>query len=199
MAPKKVPPSPGLVPEPDPEPKPEDPEVTLARELRERQNAEDRRNVERDELLDRRRVEEMEQVAMKLTGMERAKLIEDPAKSAQTKSERGPSVVYVKRLLGNRAMAPQNFVIPIDERTTLLGLKQAIQDQLLRQGSRVSPTVFAPERQRLYCLQQEVIAPTPEAAQQPLKHFHINPGATVYVAVVYIAQGPTDAVPSKFR
>jgi hypothetical protein len=139
------------------EPSIEDPAVAAARAERERVQGEERKVFERNETIDRRRVEAMEQVGAKLIQFEKEKRL-DPAGWAAKTTYKGPKFVRVKLLVGNRGIPQEILEVPIVEGdTTVLLLKNGIRDAAVKLGHLAE--TYDPQHQRLFFQTKEVSVP----------------------------------------
>lgn len=171
----------------------EDPAVLAAKAERERIQGEERKVAEKNELIDRRRVEAMEQVSWRCVLQEREKRF-DPAGWSAKVAFKGPSRVFVKPLSGNRGIPQQILSVPIAADTTVLLLKNAIRDEAVKAGNH--PALFAPERQKLHFLTKEVVVP--DEYNCAISTLGINAGSTVHVALD-AASNLKDLVPSQLH
>jgi hypothetical protein len=139
------------------EPSIEDPAVAAARAERERVQGEERKVFERNETIDRRRVEAMEQVGAKLIQFEKEKRL-DPVGWAAKTTYKGPKIVRVKLLVGNRGIPQEILEVPIVEgETTVLLLKNGIRDAAVKLGHLAE--TYDPQHQRLFFQTKEVAVP----------------------------------------
>jgi hypothetical protein len=157
----------------------EDPAVAAARAERERLQGEERKIFERNETIDRRRVEAMEQVAMKILQYEKEKRL-DPTGWAVKTAYKGPRMIRVKLLVGNRGIPQETLDVPIsDGETTVLLLKNGIRDAAVKMGHLA--TTYAPEFQKLYFQTKEISVP--DEYNCSLASLGIHVGASVQVSL----------------
>ena len=191
MPPKKVV---SETPAVDPTPVVEDPATILAREMRERQFQDDRRLFEKNEMMARRTVEAMEQVSWKCVYYEKEKRL-DPTNWALKNANTSPTFVFIKRLVGNRAIPQQFMKIPITDTTTVGALKSSIHVEFVKSSGAIGPQLsasFAPDKQRLYVNGVELKS---TQADELLKNVGVHSTGTVHVAFTVPAT-VTDLLPS---
>ena len=172
-------------------PQADDPNVLAQREAQDRAHAEQRGVVDHDEMLARRRVEALEKVDFKCVQWELEKKL-NPEKYREQTTHKGPYIVHVKLLTGNRAI-PQNAMrisLPEGEDTSLLLLKTHIRDQALRSGH--SAERYTPSGQRLFVFGREIVADDDHSST--LKQLKVHPGCTLHLA---LAVPPHRALPSQ--
>ena len=180
------------------EPVVEDPATIAARAERERLMAEDRKSFERQELIDRRRVESLEQVGLRIIYMEREKRLDPAAWSAKV----GPSQpkvaqILVKPLIGNRATLQQVLTVRFTpSETNLLMLKCKIRDEATSLG--LHPALFATERQKLFLLNKEV-GVGGDDQHTMASTVGVHHGVTVHVALEMPASQSELLIPSKLN
>ena len=157
----------------------EDPAVTAARAERDRIQGEERKAFERGETTDRRRVEAMEQVGLRVMQHEKEKRL-DPTGWTNKTANKGPKVIFVKPLVGNRGIQQQTFRVPAnDADVSVLLFKNGIRDEAVRLGHLAA--TFAPEHQKLYFMTKEIAVP--DEYNCSLSSLGIFAGATVHVAL----------------
>jgi hypothetical protein len=182
---------------PEPEKVENDPAVIAAREAAERHFAEERKLLERDELLARRRTESMEVVGWKCVLMEKERRF-DPELWNEKMKLRGPPQVFVKTLTGNRGIPQVNLRIPFDDDCSLDHLKDLIQKEYAH-GTPYTSTVqwFAPPRQKLFYLGKEVVSEplSPNSASNTIAIQQVPCGATLHLTLHFPAPY-TECVPS---
>lgn len=168
----------------------EDPAVAAARAERERIQTDERKLFERNETIDRRRVEAMEQVGLKIIQFEKEKRL-DPSGWANKTANKGPKIVRVKLLVGNRGIPQETLEVPIiDGETTVLLLKNGIRDAAVKAGHLAE--TYAPEQQRLYFQTKEISVP--DEYNCSLASLGIHAGSSIQVAL----DTPT-TIPSHLR
>lgn len=176
-------------------PQADDPNVLAQREAQDRAHTEQRNLLDHDEMLARRRVEALEKVDFKCVHWELEKKL-NPEKYREQTTHKGPFVIHVKLLTGNRAI-PQNAMrvtLPDGEDTTLLLLKTHIRDQALRAGH--SAERYLPSGQRLFVLGKEIVSNDDHSAT--LKQLKIHPGCTVHLALaVPVQRALPSQIPSR--